>query len=350
MHRFATFLRHWLATATLAVVAAVISSFPAPAQEVESLAPTDRQIVISLPDRRLYLMEEGAESRSFPVAIGRPGVAIPLGDTTVVRKRRNPTWHPTASQRRAKPSLPLSVPPGPSNPLGKFALDLGWAAIAIHGTNEPGSIGRRVSSGCFRMMPSDIETLFAVAEVGTPVRVVDVSMKPPETAPIQPSPTQPKKAAPKPLPPVQVAKAPPQPTPAVPAVLVPAVAPAPAPVAAPTPVIPDPRCSTATAPLRRMICANPDLAALDGRARGMQERFLTGLPPDGRAAAAYALLQDERRFDDRVTALCWIRKGSEADPAVVATAQACLRAALAGRMEDVQKRIAELGGVAMARR
>nr|WP_246499871.1 L,D-transpeptidase [Azospirillum soli] len=296
----------------------------------------------------MYLMEDGSESRSFPVAIGRPGVAIPLGDTTVVRKRRNPTWHPTASQRRAKPSLPLSVPPGPNNPLGKYALDLGWTAIAIHGTNEPGSIGRRVSSGCFRMMPADIETLFAIAEVGTPVRVVDVSMKAPETVPAQPG-----KAAPKPLPPVQVAKTPP---PVPPAVLVSVVAPAPiaAPIAAPIPapipaqipIVPDPRCSTATAPLRRMVCATPELASLDGRVRGLQERFLTGLSPEGRAAASYALLQDERRFDDRITALCWIRKGSEADPAVATAAHGCLRAALSGRMEEVKTRIAELGGVA----
>ncbi len=329
MHRVTTFLRHWLCTATLAVVAAAIPAIPATAQGVDSLQPADRRIVISLADRRLYLMEDGVESRSFPVAIGRPGVAIPLGDSTVVRKRRNPTWHPTASQRRAKPSLPLSVPPGPNNPLGKFALDLGWTAIAIHGTNEPGSIGRRVSSGCFRMMPADIEALFAVAEVGTPVRVVDVSMRAPETAP-----SQPVKAAPKPLPPVQVAKTPPaRPSSAVL-------------VSAPIPVVPDPRCPTATAPLHRIVCTTPELASLDGRARGLQERFLKGLVPERRAAASYALLQDERRFDDRITALCWIRKGSEADPAVAAAAQSCLRAALTGRMEDIQKRIDQLGGIA----
>ncbi|MDQ2106683.1 L,D-transpeptidase, partial [Azospirillum isscasi] len=134
-------------------------------------APRQR-IVISLAERRLHLLEDGRPPRSFPVAIGRPGVAIPQGDSRVVRKRRNPTWHPTANQRRERPSLPTAVPPGPSNPLGRFALDLGWTAIAIHGTNEPDSVGRRVSGGCFRMLPADIATLFEAVPVGTPVRVV----------------------------------------------------------------------------------------------------------------------------------------------------------------------------------
>ena len=88
----------------------------------------------------------------------------------------------------------------------------------------------------------------------------------------------------------------------------------------------------------------PDLASLDGRARGLRERFLAGLPADRRETASYALVQDDRRFDDRITALCWIRKGTEADPAVSATARACLHAALSGRIEDVARRIAELGG------
>jgi Uncharacterized protein conserved in bacteria len=302
------------------------------------------RIVISLKDRRLYLTEDGRAARSYPVAIGRPGVAIPRGDTTVVRKRRNPTWHPTANQRRAKPSLPLAVPPGPQNPLGKHALDLGWTAIAIHGTNEPGSIGRRVSSGCFRMLPADVEALYALVEVGTPVRVVDGAVGAPVPA----------------SPPVPVPASPPVPVPAVVPVRLPAPQPAapkpppavavpvslPVQASAPTPAlsVPDPRCATASAPLRRMICTVPDLAALDGRARGLRERFLAGLPADRREAASYALVQDDRRFDDRITALCWIRKGTETDPAVSATARACLHAALSGRIEDVARRITELGG------
>ncbi|HYD69943.1 L,D-transpeptidase [Azospirillum sp.] len=281
------------------------------------------RIVISLADRKLYLMEGGAV-RAFPVAIGRPGVDIPRGDSTVVRKRRNPTWHPTASQRRAKPSLPLSVPPGPDNPLGQHALDLGWTAIAIHGTNEPTSIGRRASSGCFRMLPDDIATVFAATSVGTPVRVVDAPFlaSPPQTP--QPSPQPVAQRAAPPPPPISAPVA------------------AASPPAAPPP--PDPRCATATAPLRRMICGDADLALLDGRARQRRQDGVAALPATARETAAYTLAQDDRRFDERVAALCWIRAGSEADPAAAASARACLRTALTGRLQDLEDRLAELRG------
>ncbi|CAO3377749.1 L,D-transpeptidase family protein [Azospirillum argentinense] len=321
MQRTATFLRHLVSTATLAIALALVSSGAPRAQEGAAAAiaaadpPPARQIVISLTERRLHLLEEGRPPRSFPVAIGRPGVAIPLGDSQVLRKRRNPTWRPTANQRRENPALPASVPPGPSNPLGRFALDLGWTAIAIHGTNEPDSVGRRASGGCFRMLPADIATLFDAVPVGTPVRVV---------------------SGPAVLPP-------PQPAVAVAASVVAAVSPPPIPapppkVAPPLPIVPDPRCATAGAPLRRMICTVPDLAALDGRARGLHQRHLAALPAERRDAAVYALLQEERRFDDRITARCWVRRGMEEDPAVAAAAEACLRDALSARLEEAKRR------------
>jgi L,D-transpeptidase ErfK/SrfK len=293
-----------------------------------SLASGGPSIAISLADRRLYLTGSDGEVRSFPVAIGRPGVPIPVGDSTILRKRRNPTWRPTAHQRRDKPSLPRAVPPGPNNPLGKFALDLGWPAIAIHGTNEPDSVGGRASGGCFRMLPADIETVFAAAEIGTPVRVVWDSLA--GSAPERPV-SQPTKTPP--------AVARPQPAATIPASTMP-VAPPPEPPPAP---VADPRCATVTAPLRRMICDVPALALIDGRARGAQERFLAGIAdPAARAAASYDLIQDERRFHERVAALCWIRAGTEGDPAVAAAARSCLTTALDRRLTDVAERIAGL--------
>lgn len=311
-------------------------------------------IAISLADRRLYLTGTDGATRSFPVAIGRPGVPIPVGDSRILRKRRDPTWRPTANQRREKPSLPRAVPPGPNNPLGAFALDLGWPAIAIHGTNDPDSVGRQASGGCFRMLPADIETVFAAAEVGTPVRVVRDSLagggakpaaiQPARTLPVAVKaavPTTPQMPNPRPIPL-------PSPLP-VPAVA--AIAPAPPPEPPPQPVA-DPRCATVTAPLRRMICDVPALAVLDGRARGAQERFLAGIAdPGARAAAAYDLIQEERRFHERIAALCWIRSGTEGDPAVAAAAQSCLTTALDHRLEDVADRIATLrGGARLAGR
>jgi len=134
-------------------------------------APDDG-IVISVAERRLYRIYADGRVHVYPVAVGRHPSLIPLGVTEIIRKRRNPTWIPTPSMRREKPSLPASVPPGPNNPMGLFAMDLTWENYRIHGTNDPSSIGRAASSGCFRMLPRDVEQLFATVSVGTPVLVV----------------------------------------------------------------------------------------------------------------------------------------------------------------------------------
>ena len=75
-------------------------------------------------------------------------------------KKIGPYWRPTDRMREEDPSLPEVIPPGSDNPLGTHALYLGWPAYAIHGTNRPYGIGRRVSSGCIRLYPEDIVTLF----------------------------------------------------------------------------------------------------------------------------------------------------------------------------------------------
>lgn len=129
-------------------------------------------IVISVAERRLYRLYADGRVHAYPVAVGRHPSLIPLGTTEITRKRRNPTWVPTPSMRREKPSLPASVPPGPTNPMGLFAMDLTWENYRIHGTNDPSSIGRAASSGCFRMLPRDVEQLFATVSVGTPVLVI----------------------------------------------------------------------------------------------------------------------------------------------------------------------------------
>ena len=135
-------------------------------------------IVINLPEMRLYAYVNGNnEPSSFPIGIGREGLSTPLGATEVVRKQEGPTWRPTKRMREEKPELPEVVGPGPENPLGDYAMYLGWPTYAIHGTNKPFGIGRRVSSGCIRMYPEGIEQLFQMIPVGTPVRVVDQPIK-----------------------------------------------------------------------------------------------------------------------------------------------------------------------------
>lgn len=135
-------------------------------------------IVINLSEMRLYYFgRDGEEVHSFPIGIGREGRHTPLGRTRVVDKKANPTWRPPASIRAEQPDLPPVVPPGPENPLGEYAFYLGWPAYLIHGTNKPAGVGRRVSAGCIRMYPQDVERLFSMVEVGTPVTVVDQPIK-----------------------------------------------------------------------------------------------------------------------------------------------------------------------------
>ncbi len=136
-----------------------------------------RGIVVNLAEQRLYHFAPKAPPTTFPVGIGRAGCETPTGETRVVRKRERPTWIPPASVRAERPDLPAAVPPGPWNPLGDHALDLGWESFVIHGTNQPLGIGRRVSHGCLRLYPADIAALFDAVEVGSEVRILDQPTK-----------------------------------------------------------------------------------------------------------------------------------------------------------------------------
>lgn len=135
-------------------------------------------IVINLADMRLYFFEDAISApKSFPIGIGRDGFNTPIGVTKVIRKKKNPNWHPTARMRKEDPELPKIVPAGPENPLGTRAIYLGWPQYLIHGTNKPWGVGRRVSSGCVRMYPEDVEALFDIVQEDTKVTVVDQPIK-----------------------------------------------------------------------------------------------------------------------------------------------------------------------------
>lgn len=135
-------------------------------------------IVINLPEMRIYAyIKPGQPPFSAPLGIGREGLETPTGTTSVVNKRENPVWRPTARMRKEDPTLPEVVPAGPDNPLGEHALYLGWSEYRIHGTNKPYGVGRRASSGCIRMYPEDIKALFPQIPVGTAVTVVDQPVK-----------------------------------------------------------------------------------------------------------------------------------------------------------------------------
>ncbi len=135
-------------------------------------------LVLNLSCQRLYFFHpDGKTVDTAPVGVGDVGWQTPLGTTRVVRKGRNPTWYVPKSVRKEQPELPAIVPPGPDNPLGKFALYLGWDAYLIHGTNKPFGIGRRATHGCVRLYPEDIARIYAEVPLGTPVRVVEQDVK-----------------------------------------------------------------------------------------------------------------------------------------------------------------------------
>jgi L,D-transpeptidase ErfK/SrfK len=145
-------------------------------------------IVINLPEHRLYWFPpaQAGEQRvvwTFPVSIGKMDWHTPLGTTRIVSKIKDPTWTPPPSVReehaRRGDLLPAIVPAGPDNPLGRFALRLGipGGAYLIHGTNRPAGVGMQVTHGCMRLYPEDIERLFQMVPVNTPVLIVNQPYK-----------------------------------------------------------------------------------------------------------------------------------------------------------------------------
>jgi L,D-transpeptidase ErfK/SrfK len=137
---------------------------------------------VNLAALRLYWFPKpGKDGRrvvyTYPLGIGKVGWATPEGTTKIVSKRKDPYWTPPASVRKEHKEegdpLPARVPPGPDNPLGNRAMNLGWPTYLIHGTNKPAGVGVRASHGCIRMLPEDIEQLYEMVPVGTRVTVVN---------------------------------------------------------------------------------------------------------------------------------------------------------------------------------
>lgn len=127
-------------------------------------------IVISTKERRLYLVLPGGKALKYGVGVGRPGFQWG-GVKRVSRKAEWPGWTPPPQMRRRRPDLPRYMKGGIDNPLGARALYLGSSLYRIHGSNEPQTIGRAVSSGCFRMTNDDVEDLYKRVRVGTLVVV-----------------------------------------------------------------------------------------------------------------------------------------------------------------------------------
>ena len=145
-----------------------------------------RGIVLNLAEYRLYYYpepEDGAPAyvMTYPISIGRMDWDTPLGATSVISKVTNPSWYPPQSVRDEHAAdgrpLPRIVPAGPQNPLGRYAMRLGLPGYLIHSTNRPAGVGMRVTHGCIRMFPEDIEYLFPNVDVNTPVRIINEPVK-----------------------------------------------------------------------------------------------------------------------------------------------------------------------------
>ncbi len=140
-------------------------------------------IVINLPELRLYYFPEGGDPvvETYPISIGRMDWGTPLGRTRVISKVVDPSWYPPQSIRDEHAAdnrpLPRVVPAGPDNPLGRHAMRLAIPGYLIHGTNRPAGVGMRVTHGCIRMFPEDIERLFERIPLKTPVHIINQPYK-----------------------------------------------------------------------------------------------------------------------------------------------------------------------------
>jgi len=134
-------------------------------------------IIVNTHDRFLYLIMGNGVAMRYGVGVGREGFTW-AGVQTISRKAEWPDWHPPAEMIARQPYLPRFMAGGPGNPLGARAMYLGTSQYRIHGTNDPSTIGKFVSSGCIRLTNEDVTDLFSRVNVGTKVVVL------PKNAPV----------------------------------------------------------------------------------------------------------------------------------------------------------------------
>jgi lipoprotein-anchoring transpeptidase ErfK/SrfK len=135
-------------------------------------------IIIDTPNTYLYYVLGGGKAIRYGIGVGREGFTW-SGVKTVERKSEWPDWIPPAEMLERQPYLPRFMAGGPGNPLGARAMYLAGTVYRIHGTNQPSSIGKRVSSGCIRMVNDDVIDLYSRVNVGTKVVVLPMTNRTP---------------------------------------------------------------------------------------------------------------------------------------------------------------------------
>lgn len=121
-----------------------------------------RRLVVSIPDRKIALLEDGRVVKVYAIAVGKRTTPSPTGSFHIASRVQRPTYYHAGKV----------VGPGPRNPVGTRWMGLGYQGYGIHGTNVPSSIGKAASHGCIRMRNQDVEELFELVKVGDPVELV----------------------------------------------------------------------------------------------------------------------------------------------------------------------------------
>jgi lipoprotein-anchoring transpeptidase ErfK/SrfK len=120
-----------------------------------------RQIIISIADRQLAIIDHGQVLKTYPIAVGARGTPSPDGDFVIINHAKDPIYR----------GGDMEIPPGKDNPLGTRWMGLSLKGYGIHGTNVQSSVGKAVSHGCFRMRKQDVEELYTLVQVGDTVMV-----------------------------------------------------------------------------------------------------------------------------------------------------------------------------------
>jgi hypothetical protein len=144
----------------IALSARAQSTESASNDEAASDSPV-RKIVVSIPDRKLALIQDGEVIRVYPVAVGALESPTPEGEFQIVNRLTSPTYYHPGKV----------IGPGADNPLGTRWMGLNLKGFGIHGTNVPSSIGKAASHGCVRMAKKDLEELFELVQVGDLVMI-----------------------------------------------------------------------------------------------------------------------------------------------------------------------------------
>ena len=137
---------------TLEMREAIAGDKPQPAVCAEPC----RRIVVSIPDRKLVLLEGNDVRKVYPIAVGAPGTPTPAGTYTIITRVPNPSYCKSGKV----------IPPGTTSPVGTRWMGLSLKGYGIHGTNRPSSIGKAASHGCIRLRNEDIEQLFELIQIG----------------------------------------------------------------------------------------------------------------------------------------------------------------------------------------